>query len=133
MARNKQFLLFLHCFLPFGEFSTIFIKFEICVCKLFQFRPVQNIVIWERVVVCTCFQLGQSQNYVVWLKKAPERSCQFCIVEKQRKFSLFPAMFSTLSETFLYVSSICFQQILQIRTILTPVVTVVWLNICFIT
>ena len=36
IACNKQFFLFLQCFLPFGELSAIFIKFKI-VCKLFQF------------------------------------------------------------------------------------------------
>ena len=33
IAHYEQFLLF-----PFGELSTIFIKFAIVVCKLFQFR-----------------------------------------------------------------------------------------------
>ena len=38
IARNEQFLLFPHSvFFPFGERSAIFIKFEIVVCKLFQF------------------------------------------------------------------------------------------------
>ena len=27
----------------------MFIKFAIVVCKLFQFGPVQNIVVWEKV------------------------------------------------------------------------------------
>ena len=36
IARNKQFLLFHSVFYPFGEHSTIFIKYEI-VCKLFAF------------------------------------------------------------------------------------------------
>ena len=36
IARKEQFLLFPQCFLnPFTEFSTIFIKFEIVICKLF--------------------------------------------------------------------------------------------------
>ena len=36
-------------FYPFVELSAIFIKFEIVTCKLSQFEPVQNIVIWEMV------------------------------------------------------------------------------------
>ena len=40
IARNEQFLLFPQCFLPFGELSTIFIRLEIAVCKLFHFRSV---------------------------------------------------------------------------------------------
>ena len=49
IACNEQFLLFLQCFLPSGELSDIFIKFEIVVCKLFQFEQVGNVVIWEMV------------------------------------------------------------------------------------
>ena len=36
IAHNKQFLLSHSVFYPFGELSTIFIKFEIVICKLFQ-------------------------------------------------------------------------------------------------
>ena len=36
-------------FFPVGELSAIFIKFEIVVCKLFQFGRVQNFIVWERV------------------------------------------------------------------------------------
>ena len=34
-AHNKPFLLFPCVFYPFGDFSAIFIDFEIVVCKLF--------------------------------------------------------------------------------------------------
>ena len=34
---------------PFGELSSIFIEFEIAVCKLFQFRRVLKFAVWERV------------------------------------------------------------------------------------
>ena len=37
IARNEQFLLFHGVFYPLEERSAIFIKFEIVVCKLFQF------------------------------------------------------------------------------------------------
>ena len=41
IACNKQFLLFPHSvFYPSRELSAIFVKFEIVVCKLFQFRRV---------------------------------------------------------------------------------------------
>ena len=33
-------------FYLFEEFSVIFIKFEIVVCKLFQFVSIQNVVNW---------------------------------------------------------------------------------------
>ena len=33
---------------PFAELSDIFIKFEIVVCKLFQFGRVLKFVVWER-------------------------------------------------------------------------------------
>ena len=36
-------------FYPFGKLSTILIKFEIVICKLFHIGSVQNIVVWERV------------------------------------------------------------------------------------
>ena len=57
IARNEQFFLFPKCFLPVGEVSAMFIKFEIVVCKLFQFGPVQNIVVRERVKENTCAKL----------------------------------------------------------------------------
>ena len=34
---------------PLGELSSIFIEFEIAVCKLFQFRRVLKFAFWERV------------------------------------------------------------------------------------
>ena len=44
IARNEQFLLFSSTvFYPFGDLSAIFVKFEIVVCKLFQFGRVQNL------------------------------------------------------------------------------------------
>ena len=36
-------------FYQYGELSAISIKFEIVVCKLFQFGRVLNFVVWERV------------------------------------------------------------------------------------
>ena len=47
---NEKFLVmssfsFSHCvFYPFGEYSTIFIQFEIGFCKLFQFGRVKNLL-----------------------------------------------------------------------------------------
>ena len=41
IARNKQFLLFLHCFLTFWKTLAMFIKFQIVVSKLFQFGRVK--------------------------------------------------------------------------------------------
>ena len=38
IACNEQLLLFLSVFYPFGELCTIFIKFDIVVCKFFQLR-----------------------------------------------------------------------------------------------
>ena len=49
IARKEQFLFFPQCFYPFRELSTIFTKFEIVICKLFQFGRVQKFVVWERV------------------------------------------------------------------------------------
>ena len=40
IARNEQFLLFR----PFRKVSAMLIKFEIVVCKLFQFGRVQNLL-----------------------------------------------------------------------------------------
>ena len=41
VARKEQFLLFQQYFYRYlGEFSTIFIKFEIVVCKLFQYGTI---------------------------------------------------------------------------------------------
>ena len=36
-------------FYPFGELSTIFVKFEIIVCKFFQFGKSLKFVLWERI------------------------------------------------------------------------------------
>ena len=49
IAHYEQFLLFSQCFLPVWITSAIFIKFEIVVCKLYQFEPVRIMVLWERV------------------------------------------------------------------------------------
>ena len=38
-------------FYPFGELSAIFIKFEIVVCKLFQFGRVSNLLFGEVLIV----------------------------------------------------------------------------------
>ena len=43
IAHNEQFLLSPSVFYPFEELSAILIKFEIVVCKLFQFGRVQNL------------------------------------------------------------------------------------------
>ena len=48
-ARSSNFCFSHSVFHPFGELPAIFIKSDIVVCKLFQFRPVRNIVVWERV------------------------------------------------------------------------------------
>ena len=40
IACNEQFLLFPQCFLPVWITFCIFVKFEIVVCKLFQFGSV---------------------------------------------------------------------------------------------
>ena len=58
-----------------GELSAIVIKFEIIVCKLFQFGKSLKFVIWERVKDIfsfsqQCFQkaslLGSSKVRIVW-------------------------------------------------------------------
>ena len=46
----SNFSFSLSVFYPFEELSVICIKFETVVCKVFQFEPVQNIIIWEAVV-----------------------------------------------------------------------------------
>ena len=57
---TSNFFLFYHCvFYPFGELSTIFIKFEIVVCKLFQFGRVLKFVVWES------FNYGPMKSFYV--------------------------------------------------------------------
>ena len=47
IARNEQFLLFPHIvFYPFVELSAIFVKFEIVVCKFFQFESLK-FAVWK--------------------------------------------------------------------------------------
>ena len=46
---TSNFLFSPSVFYPFRELSPIFIKFEIVICKLFQFGKVLKFVIWERV------------------------------------------------------------------------------------
>ena len=40
IARKEQFLLFPHCFYPFGELSAIFINTEFVIGQLFEFGRV---------------------------------------------------------------------------------------------
>ena len=40
----------------------MFVKFEIVVCKLFQFGPVRNIVLWERVKAFADKKLNLEKN-----------------------------------------------------------------------
>ena len=40
---NTEFLIFHNVFYSFGELSAVFIKFEIVLCKLFQFRRAKNL------------------------------------------------------------------------------------------
>ena len=39
------------CNEQFGELPAIFIKFEIVICKVFQFRPVQNLFLWKGLIM----------------------------------------------------------------------------------
>ena len=43
IALNEQFFLLPQCFLPVLRTSSIFIKFEIVVCKVFQYGRVVNL------------------------------------------------------------------------------------------
>ena len=52
-------------FYPFGELPSIFIKFKIVVCKLFQFGPLQNIVVWERVKIVLFVQSSRSSRQIL--------------------------------------------------------------------
>ena len=52
IARNEQFLLFPQCFLPVRRIFAICIKFEIVVCKLFQFGRVHNLL-FGKGLICT--------------------------------------------------------------------------------
>ena len=55
-------------FYPFREHSTIFIKFEIVVCKLFKFQRSLKFVVWERVIMYEQFFYYQ-QCFLLFLKK----------------------------------------------------------------
>ena len=46
---TSNFSLSHRVFYHFGELSAIFMKFEIVVCKLFQFGKSLNFVVWEKV------------------------------------------------------------------------------------
>ena len=64
IARNEQFLLFPHSvFNPLGEFSAIFVKFEIVTRKLFQVGRALIFLFGKGLnalkhVVCSLFQSG---------------------------------------------------------------------------
>ena len=49
LLTTSNFSFSLSVFYPFGELSTILIKFEIDVCKLLQFGRIKNNVVWQRV------------------------------------------------------------------------------------
>ena len=49
IAFSEHFLLSHSVFCLSEEASAIFIKFEIVVCKLFQFKKSLEIVVWKRV------------------------------------------------------------------------------------
>ena len=46
---TNNFSFSLSVYYPSGQLSAIFIKFEIVVCKPFQFRTTLEFVVWERV------------------------------------------------------------------------------------
>ena len=60
VGKKKELLLtsnffFSHSvFYPFVEISAFFIKFEIVVCKLFQFGLVQNMSFGKGLIICVC-------------------------------------------------------------------------------
>ena len=60
-ARDEQIRLFPQCFFFFffflGEFSTIFIRFELTFCKLFQFGGVENSTFLLKH--CVFFRFGE--------------------------------------------------------------------------
>ena len=49
IARNEQFLLFPHCFYPFGELSAIFIKIQNCRLQTILVGKSLKFVVWGRV------------------------------------------------------------------------------------
>ena len=51
IACNEQFLLFPQYFYPFEELSFVNIKFEIVVCKLFQFGRAKNFSLLKGLTV----------------------------------------------------------------------------------
>ena len=79
IAHYEQFLVFPHCFFPFGELLPIFINLTILVYQVFQFGSLK-IVVWERVnsisqnlrkiqIKCICrgqIYGGQSDIQVCW-------------------------------------------------------------------
>ena len=52
IAQKEQFLFFPKSFYLFGELPAIFIKFEIVVCKLFEFGRVQNLLFGKGLYFC---------------------------------------------------------------------------------
>ena len=56
-------------FCPFGEFSAFFIKFEIVVCKLFQFGRVSNLSIGKGLISKIHVDLNQNAPINVTLQQ----------------------------------------------------------------
>ena len=75
IARNEQFLLF-SVFYLLGELPAIFIKFEIVVCKLFQFGSL-TFVVWEMVNLYPTIQSSDNprEKALVSIVMTKRRKC----------------------------------------------------------
>ena len=72
-------------FYPFQNFSAIFIKFEIVVCKLFQFARVHNLSSGDG--------LNDLQNYLICIQKKWKIMWEILRKRWEPAFSPFSAMF----------------------------------------
>ena len=52
LLATSNFFFFQRCFIPFWRTFCYFIKFEIVVCKLFQFGRVSNLLFGKRLIIC---------------------------------------------------------------------------------
>ena len=87
IACYEQFLLLPLCFYLFGEFSAIFIKLKIVICKLYEFQRVLNLLFGKELMTFINLGAVERKLYQCWCEKARKHlgRCTDCYA-----FNLFP-------------------------------------------
>ena len=82
---------------PFGKDFNIFIKFEVVICKLFQFGGILKFVILERVLKFIIWE--RVLKFIIW-----ERILKFIIWERILKFVIWERVNLLIKKTYFFYS-----------------------------